>query len=93
MRKIIVLLAAALLLVGCKTTENQPKIMTETRVVVDVPDDLYYCPVVRKLPDAENLTEREIAQLLVTLYKNNVTCKNSETAVKRFLAEAKKKIR
>jgi uncharacterized lipoprotein YajG len=87
--KIFVLIAAALILAGCNTTKG-PTLITEKRVVVQVPESLYNCPVIQRLPASiEKLTERQIAQMFTTLYRNNITCKNSEAAIKKYLKSVK----
>jgi hypothetical protein len=89
-----VLIVALGWLTACQTkSPNAPTIVTERRVVVDVPNELYNCPTLKKFPDYETLTEREVAQLITTLHKNNVTCKNSELAIKRYLSEIKRTTR
>lgn len=81
----IVLLAIALGVAGCKTTQKGPVVITEKLVPVSVPDKLFNCPEVRRLPEVETLSDREVAQLIVHLYSNNLTCKNSERAIKDYL--------
>lgn len=87
--KIVLVILATLALAGCKTTQN----VVQTKLQVVVPDEsLYNCPVVKNLPNSNNLTDVQVAKLIVQLYKNNKQCKNSEEAVKKYLDEAKKLI-
>lgn len=81
-------LVAALLLAGCQTSQ-QPVVVTTKRVPIDVPVGLFNCPVLKSMPEADNLTERQVAQLIVTLHRNNLTCRNSMDAIRRYVTEVK----
>lgn len=89
MRKLSIALVAitALALAGCQTTTPTP---TVTKLqVVDIPADLYNCPIINKFPEYQNLTERQVSKLIVTLYQNNITCKNSVDSIRKFITKAK----
>lgn len=85
--KILGIIGLACALAGCAGTSSI--VQTEKLTIADVPDSLWNCPTVQKLPSTASLTEAEVAKLVVILYKNNVTCKNSETAIRKYLAQAK----
>jgi len=87
--KKIALLIGLLFLAGCQSTPNL--IRTKYHVVVP-PKEMFDCPIPRKFPDYRTLNDLEVAKTLVTLYKNNMACKNSIEALERFLREAKEKI-
>lgn len=91
MKKIYAVLLASLFLAGCQTT--QPNIITTQHVPIDIPVSLYNCPVLKKMPDYETLTERQVAQLIVTLQRNNVQCRNSMDAIQKYVDEVKKTVR
>jgi hypothetical protein len=64
--------------------------ITTTKYQVIIPDNsLYNCPTVRSFPNPNNLTDAEVARVIVELYKNNQICKNSIDAVKKFLEQSK----
>ena len=89
MRKIL-LIVPALMLAGCATTMPPPALVRTEQVVV-IPDDaLFNCPNVRRFPNPENLTDAQVAELLVTLHRNNTNCQRNINAIKLALEEAKK---
>jgi len=72
---------------------NETMMIRSTRNVVVTPDEgLYNCQVVDSFPESNTLTDVQVARLLVTLYQNNVQCRNSIDAIKAFLENAKKTI-
>jgi hypothetical protein len=88
--KKILLIAPALLLGGCLST-NPPAALVRTEQVVIIPDSaLFNCPNVRRFPNPENLTDAQVAELLVTLHRNNTNCQRNINAIKQALEEAKK---
>lgn len=84
MRKLILLLA--LLLAGCNDTQQ---VVTSYKYLVVHPDEaMYNCPVLKQFPDWKTLTDAQVAKTLVTLQKNNLTCKSSIESIRKFLKEA-----
>lgn len=84
MRKLILLLA--LLLAGCNDTQQ---VVTSYQYLVVHPDEaMYNCPVLKQFPDWKTLTDAQVAKTLVTLQKNNLTCKSSIESIRKFLKEA-----
>ena len=80
------LLVAVLLLASCN---DQQQIITTYRYMVVHPDEsMYYCPVLKQLPSWQTLKDSEVARTVVTLYKNNITCRNSLDSIRKFLKEA-----
>ena len=80
----------ALSLGACSHLPSQTLVKTDSVVVM--PDrSLFYCPNVRKFPNAETLTDVEVAKLLVTLHKNNTECQKNINAIYKFLEDAKSK--
>jgi uncharacterized protein YcfL len=85
----LVIIPLTLFLAGCNSTQ----LLTTTKYQVVVPDQsMFQCPVVKKFPDANKLTDVQIAKTLVELYRNNKTCKNSIDAIKKFLEQSKASI-
>ena len=77
-------------LAGCMTT-NPPPALVRTEQVVIVPDRaLFNCPNVRRFPNTENLTDAQVAELLITLHKNNTNCQRNINAIWEALDQAKK---
>lgn len=92
MKALVLAGIAALALSGCQTTD--PTVLRTQRLTpVEIPERLYNCPNVPKLPDVSKLTDRQVAAVIVKLYNNNVTCKNSEAAIRRYVAEVKRTVR
>jgi len=83
MKKYIILLA--LLISGCN---DHQVIQTSKWMVVHPSEAMYYCPVLKQFPDWRNLTDSQVAKLLVQLHKNNITCKSSIDSIKNFLEES-----
>ena len=89
MKKIIVI-ASLMFLTACSPTAS---IISSTKLKVVMPDNsMYKCEVLRNYPAYKQLTDSQVAKLIVQLYKNNVECKNSIDAIKRFLTESKASI-
>lgn len=88
--KKFVIIPLTLLLIGCNSTTQN---VVSTKLTVVTPDEsLYTCPIVKQYPDPNKLTDIQVARLLVTLYQNNITCKNSIDAIKKFLDDSKASI-
>ena len=88
MRKLILLFP--LLLTGCSQTAVQ--LIAPEYKIIKAPDTLYNCPVETKFPKADTLTNKQVGALILKLQKNNVTCKNSADAVKKFYDDAEKTV-
>lgn len=86
----IALLAMAVLLTGCQHAQ-EPLILSHKQVVVEPPADLYRCVQVR-YPDSKNLTEAQVARLIVELHRANITCRSSIDAVREFIRKAKARV-
>lgn len=87
--KKILLIAPTLFLAGCATT-SQPTLIRTEQVVIIPDNSLFNCPNVRRFPNPENLTDAQVAELLVTLHRNNTNCQRNINAIKQALEEAKK---
>lgn len=87
MRTILITLMVAGLLIGCDT---QPQVVTTTRDVVVMPSEsLFNCPVLNEWPDTTNLSDLDVARLIVQLYENNVRCDISIRSIREFLTRAR----
>lgn len=87
MKRIIILLAAMLGLAACQSVE--PKLIQRQLVVVTPPERMYECPIEKQYPNWATLNDVEVAKTVLRLHKNNVTCKRSIEAIKKFLKDAK----
>lgn len=81
---------AALTLGGCDQ-QTQTQYLTKYQVVV-APDSLYNCPVITKWPAVKNLTDLQVAHLLVRLAEDNKICKSSLDAIHAYYDAASKRI-
>lgn len=73
---------------------NDTQVVQTSKWMVVHPDEaMYYCPVLKKFPKWQTLTDKQVAEVLLTLYKNNVTCKSSIDSIRKFLDDAEKKTR
>lgn len=87
----IAALAATLALGACQTTE--PTVVeSRTFTVPEVPEALWNCPVLTAFPEVKTLTEKQVARLIVVLYRNNLTCSASLQSVRTFLDHARKTV-
>jgi hypothetical protein len=88
MKKLILL--SFLFLAGC----NDPQIITTYKYMVVHPDEaMYNCPVLKKFPHWETLTDSQVASTVLTLYKNNITCKSSIESIRKYLKQADTQIK
>jgi len=86
MKKIILI---CLLLAGC----NETQVLTTTKYMVVHPAEaMYYCPVLKEFPDWRKLTDAQVAKTVLSLYKNNLTCKSSIESIRAFLNKEEKRL-
>lgn len=85
MRALLLLSLIALAACG-----SDPVVVRSTQHQIVMPQEsLFNCPTVDTLPPSRTLTDVQVARLLVQLYQNNTTCKNSINALREFLEKAK----
>lgn len=86
MKKLVIVpVLATLALAGCQTDST----VTPTEFVpVRVPASLYDCPAPPPMPEIATLTDLQTARYIVTLYKNNVRCRNSVRAIEDYVTKA-----
>jgi hypothetical protein len=84
--KRIAAVLAMLMLAGCNTPTAY--LVTTKFIAIEIPPDLYQCQVTA-IPDYKTLTDRQVAKLLTALYRDNVTCKTSMDAIKKYVEDAK----
>lgn len=76
----------SLLLISCN---DQTQVLTTYKYMVVHPAEaMYHCPVLKEFPDWKTLTDAQVAKTVVTLYKNNLTCKSSIESIRKFLKDA-----
>ena len=86
MRKFI--LAAPFLLVACA---SEPVVVRSVQHQVIMPQEsMFNCPTLASFPEPRTLTDVQVARLIVQLYQNNTTCRNSMTTLRQFLENAKR---
>lgn len=91
MKKKLIALAAALLLVGCQTT-RMPKIEQQQLVVIEIPASLFGCKLPPKPPAPETLTNKQVADYIDVLYKRLVECNVNMNKIKVFVDLSKKSL-
>jgi hypothetical protein len=80
------ILVTSLLLIGCN---DQTQIVTTYKYMVVHPSEaMYYCPVLKQFPDWKTLSDTQVAKTVLTLYKNNLTCKSSIESIRKFLNDS-----
>ena len=75
-----------LFLSACDTTTRV--VTSQTMVIPGMSAAMFNCPIVERWPNADELTDLEVARLLVELRRNNMTCRNSMDAIQDFLRRA-----
>jgi hypothetical protein len=89
--RILIAAVAMLGLTAC-TKKLPPQVITKTELQVYVPDrSMFYCQNVRRFPNPDNLTDAEVAKLLVELHSKNTECQKNVNALYKTLDEARKK--
>ena len=90
MKRFIPIISIMLTLSACQSTK--PNLIQTKMMVVTPPPEMYQCPIERNYPRWETLNDVEVAKTLLKLHKNNLKCKNSIDAIKKFLDKAKVEI-
>ena len=81
----IVTILMTMLLASC----NDNQVITSYKYMVVHPDEIMYnCPVLKQFPNWKTLTDSEVAKTIITLHKNNITCKSSIESIRKFLHDA-----
>lgn len=88
MNKLFFVIPVALSLAAC-ATGPKPELITTQYKVVTPPSTMYNCPTIKQFPNADTLTDEQVGQLLVKLQSNNVRCKTSIEAIRKYLTDAK----
>jgi hypothetical protein len=57
-------------------------------MVVHPDEAMYNCPVLKQFPKWQTLTDAQVADTIVKLYKNNITCKSSIESIRKYLNNA-----
>jgi len=86
--KLIFGLGLILLLSAC--SPNDRVITSQTLTIPTMPPSMFNCPVIERWPNSEELTDLEVARLLVELRRNNTLCRNSMDAIREFLQRAQR---
>lgn len=84
------LFAFVLIILLFAACAREPVVLRSVQHIVVMPGEaLFTCPA-PDLPESRTLTDVQIARLIVQLYRNNVTCNNSMTALRAFLETAQR---
>jgi uncharacterized protein YcfL len=81
---------ALLTLSGCSTPTV--KLLAPEYKVVVPPDNLYNCPQVSNFGITKQLTNQQVGQVILTLQKNNLVCKDSLDNIHKYIDSAKEYI-
>jgi hypothetical protein len=87
--KIIIAIVLALGLASCA---SNPILIREKIAKIEISDELFECPVLKKYPNPEKLTDIQVAKLIVELHRNNKKCKTSIDAIKQFIDDYNKTV-
>jgi hypothetical protein len=81
-----------ILSIGLAACQSSPTLIKRKLTVVVPPDSMYVCPIETKYPDWKTLNDVDVAKTVLKLHKNNVACKNSLDAIRKFLLDSKAKL-
>lgn len=93
MKRYLLLLMLPLLLTGCMSLGSGKKVLVPVKeqIIVMPPAILFTsCPDIPELPSGDDYTQRDVANLVVKLYKAGKLCKDNLEAVEQYLLRAKK---
>lgn len=86
----VLTILATILLTSCN---DQTQIISSYRYMVVHPAEaMYNCPVLKEFPKWQTLTDSQVAKTVLTLYKNNLTCKSSLESIREFLDKEEKRL-
>lgn len=86
----IATILATILLTSCN---DQTQIISSYKYMVVHPAEaMYECPVLKEFPKWQTLTDAQVAKTVLTLYKNNLTCKSSLESIREFLDKEEKRL-
>lgn len=91
--KVFAILLLASVLAACTTTKTEPLIIKPKLTVVMPPAEYFNtCRKFTNFPEPETLKDDEVAKLIVSLYRNGVTCYETVQAIKKYLENSRKTI-
>jgi hypothetical protein len=86
MKKIAFLFFLLFFLTACS---DPARVVTSQNIVIPgVSPEMFNCPTIEVWPNPDELTDLQVARLLVELRRNNVICRNSIVAIQEFLRRA-----
>ena len=86
----IATICATILLTSCN---DQTQIVSSYKYMVVHPSEaMYNCPVLKEFPKWQTLTDSQVAKTVLTLHKNNITCKSSLESIRAFLDKEEKRL-
>ncbi len=92
MKKIGIILLVPFVLAAC-TNPNTPKVIENKQIIVPIPSSRFFvCPQYQLEKPIDEYTEKDIADLIVTLETNNRVCKDSLNAIKAYLQDSKRRL-
>lgn len=83
---------AALGLAGCDMDDRGNVIIQYKNQVIAVPPSMFKCPVLKKYPEVKTLKDSQVAELILELQRNNVTCAASLETIRKYLERAKARV-
>lgn len=80
-------------LAGCITKEDNVVVTTSKAYVIEIPPELLQCNLLGKYPNPEQLTDSQVAFILLQLSRENEFCASNMEKIKQFIVRAKATIR
>lgn len=87
---VIAILIAAAGVSGCQTTRGVP-IVVPKNVAIEIPEELLRCVRV-KYPNADTLTDKQVARLIVKMDSALRECVRNMEGIKEFQERVKKRL-
>lgn len=91
MLRIAALVPLLVMLAACQTTKATPPVIVPKNVVWRIPEEFLHCTRVY-YPDAETLTDAQVAKLIVALERANNECRLNMDSIRRLQSEAIKQL-
>ena len=91
-KNFLLLLVLPLLLTGCMSLGGGGKkilVPQKEQIVVMPPAILFTCPDIPKFPEGTEYTQRDVAELVIELYRSGKLCKDNLEAVQKYLLKAR----
>lgn len=90
MKKLLALLFVGFLVTACNEAKDlRQVVITKEQIILEIPEAFNNCPRLRTFPDPAKLTDKQVANLLITLVANNQKCADSIDKIYAYVKKAR----